>query len=458
MNITVNTDTITHFISEHITELGFLLTVPQVNDYQVENDWSDDIDRQHRIEAHRSALAVQEGDSVDLAIQFLDSYDEDQVLGAAYTLACSSNSKGLDAVVAAYGNVEHEFLWCYVDAFKHGSHAQLSAQLKPYLQHANPALVAATIDILGYRREGDPRQFWSLLRHDNDTVRMAAIIALMRFGYKAALPAIEQMIWARPIEQRSAFLYPLLALGSEKIRQHIYRLCQEPALTTPESLIYLAMSAGDKQLPTLIQQFPGEETQLAALQALGIYGHIGAIPQLLNALTADNEAMRVQAGEALQMLTGAGLREELHVQEEEEPDLTVADILGQDTRADLDGEALDAQTKPRLKKVIRVCSDHPRWQSWWQENKQNFDNTHRYRHGAFFSLNSCIETLANDAHANAEQRHNAYAELVIRSGNPVAFEPDWFVTKQRQAIARWQRWWETAKPKLGNQQWLFNGQ
>jgi len=61
--------------------------------------------------------------------------------------------------------------------------------------------------------------------------------------------------------------------------------------------------------------------------------------------------------------------------------------------------------------------------------------------------------LEEIAHPNSKynDRQRAYYELVIRSGEHISFEPDWFIDKQIEALKKWQTWWNQNKAGFTNQ-------
>ncbi len=105
--------------------------------------------------------------------------------------------------------------------------------------------------------------------------------------------------------------------------------------------------------------------------------------------------------------------------------------------------------------IKQACTDKDRWAQWWQENKANFDQSIRYRHGKPYSFLLCLQEIAH-RETNYQDRQRAYNELVMRSGHHIPFEADWFVDKQMEALKKWQAWWNQNKIGFTNQ-WMFDG-
>src|SRR5690606_38229789 len=210
---------------------------------------------------------------------------------------------------------------------------------------------------------------------------------------------------------RAASVELLLRLGHPQAAPHL----RHGGLSTtpmPETTVLLAMAGDRHDAPWFTALQEREALDLLELVALGIYGLASAVPVLLTALQRGGDATRHAAALALHRITGAGLREERWV-------------------ADEDGEdpALDGETR-------ELRSEDPEvWAQWWVQHGPRFEPRSRYRLGRPASRGRIVEELL-DPHSDHEQRAWARRELEIRSGAPVAFHPAWPVAAQREALAR----------------------
>ena len=398
-----------------------------------------------------------QGYARNCALDYLTSPDEDELLGAAYALATiNTDTTGLDAVITAFAEEQdEERLAVFMQAFKHGQHPHLDDKLSALLNHSQPLIGAATVEILGYRRHADPRRIWPALHDGDPRVQRAAILALARFGYYGALPAAEQMLLqpGKPLDDD--YLLVLLMLGSQQALNVCRRACQGAEHVTPKRLIYLALAGNAQDVNILLAAKQFHHVTPAVIQALGLSGHVAAVPHLLAALNVEPDALRAEAGEALEMITGAGLRERIQVPEEEPEEIKISDILGEDAASPAD-EKDEPPAPPRMLDVDRPCTSHTIWNDWWQHNAARFDPNTRWRKGQPFNLSACIDEIANPD-SRCHDRERAYMELVIRSGQAIGFEPDWFIPRQRQAIEAWRVWWEGQRATLADHPWLFAG-
>ena len=442
---------------EHISEAGSLLAF-YVDDMMDTNlSWQNAIDEERRLIAHIDGLELGQDLARHCAVECLTSDDEDLLLGAAYALATINiNDNGLDVALEAFVDEEdEERLGHFITAFKHGQHPLLGEKLKTLLDHDRPMIRAATVEILGYRREGEPRRIWPLLHDKDPMVQGAVILALARFGYHEALPAAEQLLLQSGEAVNEDHLLVLLMLGSKTALDLCRRACISADTVTPRLLVYLSMAGSLRDFNIVLSAKQYRHAAEGVIQALGLFGQVAAVPHLIAALKLDMDDLRAEAGMALEMITGAGLRETIQVPEEEPEDLKVRDILGEN----LEGEAeeQDEAENPRMVEIERPCTSHAIWKEWWQNNAERFDPGKRWRKGQPFDLGACIAEMAcPDSHYH--DRGRAYLELVIRSGQHTGFEPDWFIPRQLSAIKEWQSWWATHRETLAHNPWLFAGQ
>ena len=150
---------------EHLLEAGFLLTYRQSYFADASISWLDIIEIDARIAAHVDGIELGGELAYQCAVEFLAGSDEDQILGAVYALA-SINDKGqaLTTVVDAFTQAPDDQLGLYVEAFKHAQQPLLSEKLLALVEHERLIIRAACTEILGYRREGDPKRLWPSLR------------------------------------------------------------------------------------------------------------------------------------------------------------------------------------------------------------------------------------------------------------------------------------------------------
>jgi hypothetical protein len=182
------------------------------------------------------------------------------------------------------------------------------------------------------------------------------------------------------------------------------------------------------QLPDLSFLVRGEKAlhSPATLEAMGVLGNVRAVVYLLDALDSKDNKVKLAAAEALELIAASGLRETAVVVEQTEL---------------MPGEVIEER-----RAVEQVATSPEVWRRWWNQNGKRFDAQRRWRRGKAFEFGLFIEEI-EDPKAPFADRQRAYWELLILSGQWFPFEPDWFVPRQMEAVARWESWWTGNKPR-----------
>lgn len=437
---------------EHLTECGFLLSQRARYFEDSTLSWLDVADLEQRLDTHLHGLDTGGKLARNAAIELLASADQDLLLGAVYALATlGRDDAGLPALIEAFEKADDALLWCFVEGCKQGKHPGLNSHLLPLLAHARAPVRLAVADVFGYRRQGDAKRIWPLLNDVDPGVRQAAAVACARYGNRGALAAVEQLAYSTGLLPEQ-YVLPLLCLGSSRALQDCRSDCTKAASTSPVKLLALGLAGSEQDLALLFSKKHSPDLAPIVLKAIGIHGHGQAIPRLLDALNSADDAIKRPAAEALDLITGAGLRETVEVAEVEE-EVAPNEALGAPAA---EKKSTDEQPMPTLRTIERLCADPARWSQWWQQHQKEFQSGVRFRHGKPFNLGVCIDALAHP-HTSCETRQLTSLELVIRSGQAIGFEPDWFIEAQGNAIHAWQNWWGTAMNSDAAQPWVFAG-
>jgi hypothetical protein len=268
---------------------------------------------------------------------------------------------------------------------------------------------AAAAALLGYRREGEPARLILLLEDGEGAVRGAAAVALALLGHRPALLSIESLLAHSPPEQAGPLVQAALLLGSRRALTFCRQLCNSGA-PPPELPRLLALAGDAQELPVLLRLCARPGFTESALEALGLLGLSTAVPKLMEHLEAEDPRHRQAAASALGILSGAG------------PELKVQVAAGKDEEEGREWEQWS--TAPQA------------WRRWWERHGRHFEGGQRWRHGRRFTLEGCLEELEEPRGLLAARSRTAL-ELVLRSGRPFDFEPDWPVRRQRESLARW---------------------
>ena len=415
---------------EHMTEVGFNLSERQIV-FQTETlSWQDCAELEQFIAAHLSALRLGGAEAYLILLEHLESIDEDEVLGAVFSLVSIDRfSEGIEAVIEAFQKADEDILPLYVDALKHGMCLRLSHDLLPLLESESPLIQAAAIEVLGYRGDLDPKRLWPLLHESDALVQTSVMVALMRLGYHQALPVIEELI-LKNADASDEMLLLLLVLGSSSVQAIIRKACQNSHSISEQRLIFLTLFGGAQDLPLLVNALNVNDMKPAVWESLGILGDVQGVPLLIDGLKSEIDEERIAAATALNYLTGANLTQKVTMLEVEEPDLEVSDITVDQsivtTTSAREGDQREIE-------VELPCLDTVIWQNWWQTNQGQFDTSHRWRQGFPITKERLVNEL-NQPQIVYQNRQLVYFELIIRFRVNVRFEADWFVAKQISAL------------------------
>jgi len=391
--------------TSHLSEISFLLTQRIALFHDPEVEWRRIGEFEERLLAHVDGIVEGGEPAARVAIEWLVDSDSDNVRAAAYALPFTNSKDALPAVIEALQKADPELVTVFVDALKFTECSILASQLLPLLNHNQPHIRAATVEILGYRREVDAMQLVPLLDDPDTTVVAAAARALRRIGASPVTLKLQQA---------------LARLGPSDGLEIAITLLDEPSLT--------AFCAGPKSdrarsLPYaafLGIPFKSEQTTVADIQYRGLSGLSEQIPELIQALDDKNTEIRAAAAQSLEMITGAGLVETV----EETQEFT-----------DPDGNVVDSETTA----VTRISQSAATWRNWWSQNQGQFKGggRQRYRRGQPINAQTLIAELTRPI-ATYYERHAAACELAALHGAKYRlFEPDWFVKKQQSALAGW---------------------
>lgn len=276
-----------------------------------------------------------------------------------------------------------------------------------------PRGVAAAVEVLGWRREGNAAAALRRLLGPRSSrpVRRAAVVALGRLGDRGAaedlLGVLEQPELAEDVA------VALLLLGDRRgVDFHGQALASGRELANPPGEI-VGRYGGPSYLLLLLGAM--EDADLAkasaAIQGLGYLGDPRAVPRLLGGMPTRDRKLQAVTSAALEILTG-------HRENPEEPGLVA------------------------------------RWEAWWERNRGAFRDGRRYRDGVPLSPSVLVSKLSDD---DPLVRRGAYDELVITTGEFLPFDAEgpWRVQVAHQR--GWARWCARHEDRLPPGCWAFHG-
>lgn len=407
------------FQEDHLSEVEFLLgqRTRHVGDPQI--PWLDVARLEQRIEAHVDAMRASEEVALELAREAMAGGDEAQVMAGAFVVASFQEQDGTDGLGEALRTLEEtaaDLLHVWEEVLVLLEHPRVAERTNPLLASPRLEVRAVAARILGRRHEGKAERILPLLDDASPEVRSAAVMALGRLDYRPAVTAIENLLQYVPVSEWEPLTFAALCLGSPRALRHCRQACQAGGDIPSGFPRLLAMAGEEKDLPALQKLCSHPKLASRAIAALGILGVPSSVPFLIEQFSSDALEIRLAAGAALNLLTGANLYVTARVREEgDEPD------------------------EPG-RKVRFPNTDATTWADWWDGHQPRFSGSRRFRRGKPLSLGICVEELA-DPHSPFDVRERAAQELRIHSGQAIGFEPDWPIRRQRAAVDRWQEWW-----------------
>lgn len=432
---------------EHLEEASFLYE--QRRDVLLDDPdlaWTDLADFEERLEAHLDALVLggglalavcrqqtAEGDAgelyaavcifcrqqrKDLMDEVVDGIDDDdeRVLAVRDALAAELPEAWEGDVI---GWLNHGDAWRQRIAAYAVGHRRLSASepLMDALAEAAPDVLPDLLWALGRVGVTDARApLWKYLTDDDDAVRYAAALALLRLGGKRVVPRLATHM-AVP---GALWLLSISGSADHRAPMQEYLVVHGPA---PDGLLALGFLGAPESVEGLIHSL--QDPALAEASALGLY-----------------------------LLTGAVLTEEAFVPEEMGEDELFEDELEAYREDELpkrpDGE-------PFGETVERLAQDPALWEAWWKTHGARFQPGVRYRLGEQCTPRSLVCTLQAER-VPRSVRQMAYDELVIRYTIDAPFESGLPVREQRRVIADLERQAVQCEAEVQPGAWYFAGQ
>ncbi len=284
-------------VEEHFDELDFLWA--QRESVVFAPDWNLEelAELEERAEAHLDALRLAEGHAVDLATRALADGDATAVAAAAFVIAESGHAPAVDALFEAVAEAAPETVEGVRSALRHVESDALAARLVALVENGAPSVRAAAFDVLAFQRRELPAGLGDLLGAEEAEVRRLAWGAAGRAVGVADGAHLEVALADEDASVRRAALQACARLGTAGLRDRCLALA-----TDPEALTFLGVLGHPGDLPTLIDAIAVPDLSEAALSGLGALGLPGAVPPIIAAMGDDATARA--AGAAFVRITG----------------------------------------------------------------------------------------------------------------------------------------------------------
>ena len=416
---------------EYLREAGFLIDRRRS---QLEADdfaWADAASDEARAAHYLRTLRLWGIPAAQLALTSLDSpdsCDDDLVLGSIATIAMGGDPKvDLPNLLSRFvaGDERTQALWRGALGFA-GNDALGAAfveVLVAAIPSATPEQRPALANLAIARTSAGVDKLLHLLKNQAEELsvetRDTISLALGRVGHGAARTTVARFWGHAPsVILREA----LLLLGHFRALPRLRKdLSQERVPTVRElELLGLAGDAHDALLLHRAYEQGDERVRGGALEAMGWLGASESVPLLVEA-TRQSEPVPLLVTEARQS----------------EP---IAAGTGADSAAsaaEIGAAAYAALQRITAFDLTPDQAGEPRaLDRWWAAAKTNFKPETRYRFGQPYSVEQSLHELEAPRGRFAVRRMLA-AELRLRSGHMIAFDPSFTVARQQQAFAQW---------------------
>jgi uncharacterized protein (TIGR02270 family) len=304
------TEFIREFHEEHLSEIEFLLGQRHRYVRDPEIPWSEVVDLEQRIEAHVDAMCSGGEVALELAREALLSGDDAQVMAGVHVVAAfqeTAGAGGLGEVLHTIEEVAADLLGVWEEVLVLSEHPRAAERTNSLLDSPRPEVRAAAARILGRRHEGSDERLLLLLDDASAEVRISAAVALARLNYRPAVTAIENLLQYVPVSEWEPLTLAALYLGSPRALRHCRQACQAGGELPPGFPLLLAVAGEEKDLPVIQKLCAHPKLGSRAIAAVGILGVPSSVPFLIEQLSSDALDVRLAAGAALNLITGANL-------------------------------------------------------------------------------------------------------------------------------------------------------
>jgi uncharacterized protein (TIGR02270 family) len=438
----------TELYQEHLEEASFLYEQRLTLFDDPEITWLDIADFEERFEAHIDALVVGEEPALNVCKTQAMEGDFGE-FHAAVRVFCRQNR--LDFVqecLEALDPEDTERVQAISDSLNHELPAEWEDEFIRILSEGNQKLIPIVAKLAGYRRLSSGKEHLHALQQNNSQAVSNIIWAIGRVREQYASTLLFNKYLKHEDESVcSATALALLRIGDPQTLDH----CLRSAHSGNWPFLPLGLGGNRSTAADLIESANSNEESADCLIALGLLGDVSAVDTLLSDL--GNADFAESAAIAFNLITGAGIYEEVFIPEEIDEDELFEEELEKLKR----GESLYLPGEEPGITITRISQKPEDWQNWWVENKSHFNPAIRYRNGRPYSPACLLENLQSEKSPRIV-RQMAYEELVIRYGIDFPFETDMLVSQQKQAVAKYAEWIKTNGHRFREGEWYFAGQ
>jgi uncharacterized protein (TIGR02270 family) len=415
---------------EHVDEASFLYDQRQAYLVDREVDWPELHQWEERLEAHLDALVVGGDCAADVCLRQSAEGEAGTLCTAIRVLARQSRKAQVFSILEALGEPEQPIVRAAAEALCREAPAAWRDDLARALLESQQQSTRILAKVIGYRRFPLEDALRAKLESTPSVGRAELAWALGRVGTTASVAALRPLVADDDEAVREASAIALLRLGDDRL----LTVAEHAAASQPWARLVLVMAGKASALPFLLEAIRTQPIDPQTILSLGLLGDLSAVPPLLELL--GRQALSESAAVALNTLTGAELHEVAFVPEQIDRD----ELLDDERDAyDRDGTLPTQGSRPYGNHERRPLLDQDAWRSWLTENRGRFDRHQRWRMGRPHGPLAVFHCLRNASTPYAV-RAATYEELVIAFGLDVPFEADLPVVQQVRYLRKIEQW------------------
>jgi len=375
--------------------------------------------------------------------------DATRAFGGAFVFGCLEGRDALGAaerILHFCGSKDEDVAKGWADAMKLVPHPNLQVALRTLMQDPSGDVRAIAWDVLTYRHWATIEELVAAIADPEPRVVAHVLpeLAILKYPYLDQVidnainhpdPRVKQAGWTAMTLSGHTWLVQTL----EK------ELDGEQGAKAAEHLGIVCESRDAERLFEKTKEKPTE----AMIMALGWVGLGASIPWLIALLANEKTKARIKevTAYALDRITGAQLYEDYLLDPEKVmiPDLPEPDLGdlggGKEKPKALAEKVSDPRDVPATgspDKMQRPSTKGYVWKKYWEERKGFFDPKQRYRRGHGYTPIVSLWEMADGFVVTPHERRLLQREMVVRTGEWVAFDPHDWIPLQEEALKQWE--------------------
>jgi len=432
---------------EHIEEATFL--------YETRLNWLEDseigwldleaIDQ--RIEAHLDALIVGGDAALGVCYSVWDNADPSELHILLRVFFRHRDATFLKGLWKSFDFSDEEKVRCVADAFKWECPEKWREHLTRVFSGDGKELFPLLAPCIAYRFRDQGQSIAGALTIANPVDRCALLSSLSmcsRSSSHSTKRLVRSYLECTEVGVRSAaVLYHLMHGDRAALKLLLQEISTMPRVS--------AIAGNGAASRSLIEAAKMNSDNPELIFSLGLSGNLSAVPLLLSLL--DNDNLAGVAVEALNLICGANLYEDVHIPDDVEED----ELFEHEKEPFRQGELpKNINDEPYGAEVNRLIFDKEIWNEWIQTNKDQFKKGLRFRNGRVFTAMELVRTLV-DNQSSYRVRTSAHQELIIRYGLDIQFAVDDLILIQKRQLNLINQWAIEIDSRLQAGRWYFDG-